>query len=123
VAIATILVVDDSPTDLRRLVEPLRHSGYRILTARDGDQALALALREQPQLVLLDAVLPRRNGFRVCRELKSGAHTAGGKVLLLTGKSFRDDGCRTSRINADAYLSKPVDADELLNVVSRLLGS
>jgi DNA-binding response OmpR family regulator len=116
------LVVDDSPTDLRRLSEPLRRSGYRVLTARDGEQALSQALLERPTLVLLDAVLPCRNGFLVCRDLKANPHTAGVKVLLVVSKGLRDDRRGLLKQDADGYLTRPVAVDELLEAVTRLLG-
>jgi twitching motility two-component system response regulator PilH len=117
-----ILVVDDSPTDLRRASEPLRRGGYRVLTARDGDQGLGLAVRERPDLVVLDAVLPRRGGLRVCRELKAGAHTAAIKVLLLlVGRGQEGDRGCVLKLGADACLAKPLFGEELLAAVARLL--
>jgi DNA-binding response OmpR family regulator len=121
VSILTILVVDDSPSDLRRLSEPLRRSGYRVLTAGDGDQALELALRDRPALVILDAVLPKRNGFRVCKELKAGPHTAAVKVLLLVSKTLAGERCRILKLGADAFRTKPLAVEELLDLVIRLL--
>ena len=114
-----ILVVDDSPTDLRRASEPLRRGGYRVLTARDGDQGLGLAVRERPDLVVLDAVLPRRGGLRVCRELKAGTHTAAIRVLLLVRPG--QEGGRVLHVGADACLAKPLAGEELLAAVARLL--
>src|SRR5258707_3038251 len=87
----TILVVDDSPTDGILLLAALRPKGFRLLSANDGDEALEMARREHPDLVLLDVILPRRNGFQVCRQLKTEAETRDIKIILVTGKTQPSD--------------------------------
>src|SRR4051794_14375684 len=88
---ARILVVDDSPTDLRLAVGALQRRGYHVVTAGDGEEALSKALDERPDLVVLDVVLPKKNGFQVCRQLKTAPDTQYIKVLLLTSKSQDSD--------------------------------
>jgi twitching motility two-component system response regulator PilH len=117
----TILVVDDSPTDLRLMSDPLRAQGYRVVTASDGVEALAKVGQEQPQLIVLDVVLPKKNGFQVCRELKKDAETQNIKVLLLTSKSQESDRFWGLKQGADEYMTKPFAAEELLASVARLL--
>jgi twitching motility two-component system response regulator PilH len=117
----TILVVDDSPTDLRLVTGVLRDQGYRLLTAADGEEALETAARENPDLVLLDVILPKKNGFQVCRQLKSSPETSGIKVVLLTGKSQESDRFWGLKQGADAYLTKPFAQEELLASVRGLL--
>src|SRR5262249_433724 len=70
-----VLVVDDSPTDLRLVALPLRVRGYEVTTAADGEEALAKAQSEHPRLIVLDVVLPKKNGFQVCRQLKTAPGT------------------------------------------------
>jgi len=118
----TILVVDDSPTDLSLLLAALRPKGFRLLSAADGDEALVTARREHPDLVLLDVILPRRNGFQVCRQLKTEAETRDIKVILVTSKTQPSDRFWGLKQGADDYLTKPFTFEELLGAVERHLG-
>jgi DNA-binding response OmpR family regulator len=110
----TILVVDDSPTDLRLVTAPLQQKGYRVITAVDGEEALARVAQDRPDLIVLDVVLPRKNGFQVCRQLKSTPATQDIKVLLLTSKSQESDRFWGLKQGADGYLTKPFDDEALL---------
>lgn len=116
----TILVVDDSPTEQKVVVATLQAKGYRVITAADGEEAIAKAALEKPKLVVLDVVMPKKNGFQVCRHLKTTAETQGIKVLLLTSKAQESDKFWGMKQGADAYMTKPVNGDELLANVSRL---
>jgi DNA-binding response OmpR family regulator len=118
---AKILVVDDSPTDLRLVAAPLRQSGYLVVTAADGEEALAAAVREQPRVVVLDVVLPKKNGFQVCRLLKTAPDTCDIKILLLTSKNQESDRYWGLRQGADDYMTKPFADEDLLASVARLL--
>lgn len=117
----TILCVDDSPTQLRALVEALEPHGYTILTAHDGEDALQKAAENVPDLVLLDVVLPKMNGFQVCRQLKTQAQTQSVKVVLLSSKDQASDRFWGMKQGADEYLTKPFDPTELLINVERQL--
>lgn len=116
-----ILVVDDSPTDLALMVAPLRREGYDVITATDGEEALRLVSAEQPGCVVLDVVMPRKNGFQVCRTIKSGADSKHIPVILLTSKSERTDEMWGKRQGADVYLTKPFDSTALLSHVRQLM--
>ena len=116
-----ILVVDDSPTDLALMVAPLRREGYDVVTAADGDEALRKVSEEQPNCVVLDVVMPRKNGFQVCRTIKNGADSKHIPVILLTSKSERTDELWGKRQGADVYLTKPFDANALLTQIRQLL--
>ena len=116
-----ILVVDDSPTARQVTGGTLEQAGYEVITADDGDDALRLFHFHQPDAVVLDVVLPKKNGFQVCRNLKSqGSNEA--KILMLTSKSAESDQEWGRRQGADDYLTKPFCADELLESLERLLG-
>lgn len=117
----TILVVDDSPTEQRLVVSALNSQGYRVLTASDGEEAIAKAAKEQPRLIILDVVMPKKNGFQACRQLKTNADTQNIKVLLLTSKSEESDRFWGMKQGADAYLTKPFTNDVLLANVGRLI--
>ncbi len=117
----TILIVEDSPTGLSLLTDTLRPKGFRLLSAIDGDEALATARREHPDLVLLDVILPRKNGFQVCRQLKTEVGTKDIKVILVTSKTQPSDRFWGLKQGADEYLTKPFTPEQLLGAVERHL--
>ena len=116
-----ILVVEDSPTDLRLVAGPLQRHGYQVITAVDGEQALERASHERPSLVVLDVVLPKKSGFQVCRQLKTSPETRDIKVLMLTSKNQESDRFWGLKQGADQYMTKPFADEDLLENVARLL--
>jgi DNA-binding response OmpR family regulator len=116
---ATILVVEDRREVLEVLQRTLQDNGFAVLTAADGDTGLQLALDAQPDLIILDIGLPKRNGLAVARELRSRAFT--GPVLMLTARDTVPDKVQGLEAGADDYLAKPFDYDELLARVRALL--
>ena len=117
----TILIVEDSPTSLSLLEDTLRPKGFRLLSAIDGDEALDTARREHPDLVLLDIILPGKNGFQVCRQLKTEAKTRDIKIILVTAKTQPSDRFWGLKQGADEYLTKPFTPEQLLGAVERQL--
>jgi DNA-binding response OmpR family regulator len=109
---ATILVVEDAPDVLRVLERTIADSGYAVLTAGDGDAGIAAALDRNPDLVILDIGLPKRNGYEVARELRARAFTS--PILMLTARDGVSDKVEGLDAGADDYLAKPFDYDELL---------
>jgi twitching motility two-component system response regulator PilH len=116
-----VLVVDDSPTDLQMLSSLLRKQGYEVTTAVDGEDALDKAAATHPPLVLLDIILPKKNGFQVCRQLKTQAETSGIKVILVSSKNQESDKFWGMKQGADEYIAKPYRDEELLAAVARQL--
>jgi DNA-binding response OmpR family regulator len=116
---ARILVVEDGPEVLNVLERTLSDNGYVVLTATDGEEGLATALDQRPDLVILDIGLPRRDGYEVARELRSRAFTA--PVLMLTARDTIPDKVEGLDAGADDYLAKPFSYDELLARVRALL--
>jgi len=116
----TILVVDDTPMfrELQSLF--LARSGY-VITAGDGVEALALARRRQPDLVLVDAFMPGMDGFALCRALKAEPALAGVPVLLLCSSDRAGDRERALRSGADDVLAKPISRISLIEAVQRFL--
>lgn len=117
----TILLVDDSPTELRLMTSALQGKGFNLVTAKDGEEALEQAVRQRPSLMLLDVVLPKKNGFQVCRQLKTSPETKGIKIILVTSKSQDTDRFWGLKQGADAYLTKPFNDKDLLASVERIL--
>ena len=117
----TVLVVDDSPTAQRIIRLAVEAGGYRVLSASDGDEAIAVAMREIPDLIVLDIILPKKNGFQVCRHLKAFPETCGIKVVLLSSKNHEMDILWGKRQGADGYLTKPFDAGQLVSCIDAVL--
>jgi DNA-binding response OmpR family regulator len=116
---ARILVVDDEP-HIREVVRAyLARDGHVVLTAADGDEALAIARRDAPDLIVLDVMLPRRSGFEVLRELRAGGSTAG--VVMLTARDEVIDRVAGLETGADDYLTKPFEPRELVARVDAVL--
>ena len=88
---AKIMVVDDSPTELKLMSEPFLEQGFGVVTATDGEEALKVAKAEKPALIVLDVIMPKKNGFKVCREIKSSNDLKDIKVILLTSKNQESD--------------------------------
>jgi twitching motility two-component system response regulator PilH len=115
----TLLLVDDSPTELKLLRDALGGKGYNLLSASDGEEAVHKTLQQKPDLVLLDIILPKKNGFQVCRQLKTTPETKNVKVILVSSKSQDSDRFWGLKQGADDYLTKPYTSDELLEAVSK----
>lgn len=109
----TILVVDDLETNLELLERILTAQGYEVRTARDGEEALDVVAQAPPDVVLTDIRMPRRDGFGLCRELKSTASTRLIPVVLMTGASEADDRIQAIEAGATDLLGKPIDLPEL----------
>ena len=118
---ATILIVDDEPTNVDMLSQELEEEGYKLLTANDGEDALIKVHEHQPDLVLLDVMMPKVDGFTVCRILKRSGKTILIPVILLTALSAHEDRVRGIEAGADDFISKPFDRNELLAKIRSLL--
>jgi putative two-component system response regulator len=112
-ASGTILVVDDLEAVLRLMVDILSAEGYRVLKAHDGDEALEVVAREQPDLVISDVRMPRCDGFDLCRALKAAASTRLIPVVLMTGASEAHDRIHAIEAGAHDFVRKPIDQAEL----------
>jgi two-component system alkaline phosphatase synthesis response regulator PhoP len=118
---AHVLAVDDE-NNIRRLVEVnLQRAGYRVSTAMDGIEALEKIRAERPDLVVLDVMMPRMDGFELLKQLKSDPETADLPVMMLTARAQDADIFRGWQSGADGYLTKPFNPQELLTWVRRTL--
>jgi two-component system alkaline phosphatase synthesis response regulator PhoP len=109
---ATILIVEDEPDMASGLRDNLEFEGYAVRIARDGDEGLALASELGPDLILLDLMLPKRNGLDVCRELRRRG--IGVPIVMLTARSQETDKVVGLEIGADDYVTKPFSVRELM---------
>jgi len=115
-----VLIVDDSPTERYFLTEVLRKQGYEVIMAENGEQGVAVAKQERPDLILMDVVMPGLNGFQATRQLSRNAETQAIPVILCTTKGQETDRVWGMRQGAIDYLVKPVVADDLLAKVKAL---
>jgi sigma-B regulation protein RsbU (phosphoserine phosphatase) len=111
---STILVVDDSPTNLQVMIRMLQPTGHRLLVAKDGPTALEIARRGAPDLVLLDVMMPGIDGFEVCRQLKAGPATRDAAVIFLSARGEVSDKVSGLVLGAVDYITKPIQGEEML---------
>ncbi|MBI4591263.1 MAG: response regulator, partial [Candidatus Rokubacteria bacterium] len=116
-----ILVVDDNPTNVDILQARLAVHGYEILTATDGEEALTVAREKQPDLVLLDVMMPKMDGLEVCRRLKADASVPFMPIIMVTAKADSKDIVAGLEAGGDEYLTKPVDQAALVARVKSML--
>lgn len=119
-AIRKILIVDDSPTERHALAEMLTGKGFEVVTAESGDEGVAKASNDTPDLILMDVVMPGTNGFQATRMLTRSEATKHIPVILCTTKSQQTDKIWGMRQGASAYITKPIDRDQLLAQIATL---
>ncbi len=116
-----ILIVDDEPNIVLSLEFLLRREGFEVEVAGDGEAALA-ALAERPaDLVLLDVMMPKLNGFDVCQRIRAEPRWSRVRVIMLTARGRETERARGLQLGADAYVSKPFSTKELIAEIRRLL--
>jgi adenylate cyclase len=118
---ARILVVDDNPANLEILETRLARQGYEVITAKDGDEALCLARAQTPDLILLDVMMPGKDGIEVCRELKADEGLPFMPIILVTAKADPVDIVAGLDAGGDEYITKPVDHAALVARVRSIL--
>ena len=120
-----ILIVDDEPhlrTLIQQTLEELEDDGVELLTAANGEEALETIREKQPNLVFLDVMMPKKNGFDVCHAVKRELGLGNIYIILLTAKGQEFDRQRGQDAGADLYMTKPFDPDALLEKARSVLG-
>ncbi len=120
-----ILIVDDErhiQALLEETLEEFTENGVRILLADDGAEGLELALANRPDLILLDVMMPKMNGYDVCERIKKNKDLKHTYVIMLTAQGQEVDKERGHEVGADEYLTKPFDPDEIVQKASDILG-
>jgi CheY-like chemotaxis protein len=121
-SLGRVLVVDDDDVIRQLITVNLELEGFEVATAVDGQDCLDKVKAVQPDVITLDIMMPRLDGWEAAGRLRADPETAGIKVVLLSARAQEADLERGSRIGMDAYLTKPFDPDELIEVVRRLAG-
>ena len=116
-----VLVVDDSPMVLEMVSAHLKQHGLEVIEAHDGADAVEKLKASTPDLVVTDVVMPRMNGYELCRWIKSNASTKDVPVIMCTTKSEEFDKYWGMKQGADAYLTKPYHPPELIKTIKQLL--
>lgn len=115
---AKILVVDDEPALLRLMEYVLARAGHTMVTATNGEEALAAARRERPDLIVLDIMMPRMDGYQVAEIIRADADLQTTPIIMLSAKAQDEDIERGMAVGVDQYVTKPFAPDELAALVS-----
>lgn len=117
-----ILVVEDSPTQREIIIDILRGTGLDVMVAKDGVEAMEKVQLSCPDVVVMDIVMPKMNGYELCRRLKTNPKTQNVRVLMCSTKGQEFDRYWGLRQGADAYIVKPFQTQDFLKTVEKLLG-
>lgn len=117
-----ILIIDDMKTDRELLGKVVKQAGYNPIYAGDGEEGLTVAKANKPRLIFLDVVMPKTNGYTLCRQLKSDDDTKNIPVVLVTSKSADSDKFWGQKQGANDQVGKPFSPDAILTVINRYLG-
>ena len=120
---ARILIVDDEPNIVLSLEFLMQQAGFEVAVAGDGEAALSQAAAFRPDLVLLDIMLPRLDGYEVCRRLRADPARAGTRIVMLSAKGREPEVGKGLALGADAYVTKPFSTRELVDLVRGLLAA
>ncbi len=118
---AKVMVVDDAYSELKLMESILRNAGHQVVTLIDGEALEDKVCTERPDVLLLDIVLPKRNGFELLRWLKKNEQTKSTPIVLVSSKNQESDKAWGRRQGADDYLPKPFTSDQLLTMVGRFV--
>ena len=116
-----ILIADDEPNIVISLEFLMQQTGYAVATARDGEDAMKKIASFQPDLVLLDIMLPKLNGFEVCQKVRENSEWSRIKIVMLSAKGREIEVSKGIALGADAYVTKPFSTKDLIAQVQRLL--
>ena len=118
-----ILIADDEPNIIISLEFLLRREGYEVVVAQDGVEALAQVRAERPDLLILDVMMPHRNGFEVCQDLRQDPEFKDLRIMMLTAKGRDTEVSKGLALGADVYMTKPFSTKELIAKVKTLMDS
>lgn len=117
-----VLIADDEPNIVVSLEFLMEHNGYQVKVAHNGEDALKYVGEFSPDLILLDVMLPLRNGFEVCQKIRENPSWQNVKIIMLTAKGREIEVTKGLALGADAYITKPFSTKDLLAKVRQILG-
>ena len=120
--IKTVLLVEDNEDNLIVYRTILDHVGYRVIEARDGEEGVARALADHPDLILMDVSLPKMDGWEATRRIKGDAQTRQIPIIAVTAHALDDDREKATQVGCDGYLAKPVAPRRVVEEVERFIG-
>ncbi len=120
---ASVLVVDDEASIVLSLEFLMKQAGFRVRVANDGEAALAAIAAEPPDLILLDAMMPRRDGFDVCQTVRANPDWSRVRIIMLTAKGRDVERDKGLALGADDYITKPFSTREVVDRVKQLLAT
>lgn len=115
-----ILIVDDEPNILLSLDFLMKKNGYNVFIARDGEEALNIIIQEKPEIIILDIMMPKVDGYEVCQYVRQHDEFASAKVVFLSAKSKESDIQKGYEMGADLYMTKPFSTRALVEKVKEL---
>jgi len=117
-----VLIADDEQNIVISLQFLMRREGFEVFVASDGESALQIMAEHRPDLVLLDVMMPKRNGYEVCQQIRANPAWQGTKVIMLTAKGREIEITKGMALGADAYVTKPFSNKDLVAQAKQLLG-
>ncbi len=117
-----VMVIDDSKTIRKTAVTLLEKTGCTVVTAEDGFEALSRIVREKPDMIFIDVMMPRLDGYETCSIIRSNSEYSETPIVMLSSKSSFCDKARGDVVGANAYLTKPFSRDELLDAITKFTG-
>ena len=118
---ARVLIVEDSSTELEKLEAMIEQLGHEVLAAQSGEQGVSIAASEQPDVIVMDVVMPGVNGFQATRQIKHSAETSHIPVIMVSVKNQAVDIAWGQRQGADSYLTKPIEPKALADAIASSL--
>jgi len=119
----TVLVVEDGLTDMEIISRYLQQAGYYVISAKSSEEAQEKIDMTRPDVIFLDVILPGKSGYEICRELKNNPQTNNIPIVFCSTKHSDVDKIWGNMLGAEAYLSKPIDQEELLVTLQRLINN
>jgi len=116
-----VLIVDDEPNIVLSVEFLMQREGHEVVTAGDGQEAMDVLAAARPDLMILDVMMPRKNGFEVCAEVRTDPEMSGMPILMLTAKGREAEMKKGLSLGADAYITKPFSTHDLVTKVNELL--
>ncbi|BAZ42876.1 response regulator receiver, CheY [Calothrix sp. NIES-4101] len=118
---STVLVVEDGLTDMEIISSYLQQAGFCVISAKSSEEAQEKLISNKPDLIFLDVILPGKSGYEICRELKTNPITSGIPIVFCSNKNTDVDKMWGTMLGADAYISKPIDKQELEGTIKQLI--